>query len=33
MEILLILLGIITAVFDLSLVEFLDGLSFIFEFF
>ena len=33
MEILLILLGIITAVFDLSLDEFLDGLSFIFEFF
>jgi hypothetical protein len=33
MEFLLILLGVITAVFDLSFDEFLEGLSFIFRFF
>lgn len=33
MEILLILLGLITAIFDLSLDEFLQGLRFIFEWF
>lgn len=33
MEILLILLGLITAIFDLSVDEFFSGLSFIFEFF
>lgn len=33
MEFLLILLGIITAIFDLSFDEFFQGLLFIFEFF
>ena len=33
MEILLILLGLITAIFDLSTGEFLDALGFIFNFF
>lgn len=33
MEILLILLGLITALFDLSVDDFLQGLQFIFEFF
>ena len=33
MEILLVILGLITAIFDLSTGEFLDALFFIFEFF
>lgn len=33
MEILLVLLGLITAIFDLSVDDFLQGLSLIFEFF